>query len=118
MFAEFHLEGGRSRRDLDPPAHLEAAEPANRDPRPHCLSESIDTTDRTKRGEPDEPGSGTTRPERRGGCPPSAQGPPLGAALSHLRPRPVVRGDPGRAGTGEVPLPGVPAPRGVPGRRP
>jgi WhiB family transcriptional regulator, redox-sensing transcriptional regulator len=36
MPAVFHLEEGRSDKP-DQPAHLEAAEPANRDPRPHSF---------------------------------------------------------------------------------
>src|SRR3954452_15489376 len=111
------LEEGRSDQ-LRPPAHLEAAEPDYRDPRPSLLPRSHrgrTTCTAIQKIESKrevtglyESGAGPTRRERR------ARGKP---ALSEVRPGPLVLGLPGPAGTGEVALRGLPAARRVPGRR-
>src|SRR4051794_25834412 len=112
------LEEGRS--DLPrPPAHLEAAEPDNRDPRPSLLPWSHRGTGKTctaiqkieRKREvtgPYESGAGPTRRFRRAGGKP---------ALSEVRPGPVVLGLPGPTGTGQVALHRLPTARGVPRRR-
>src|SRR4051794_21920401 len=114
--AAHRLEEGRSDK-TDQPAHLEAAEPAYRDPRPNLLpahrpvhDQHDDPEDRSKREVTGlyESGAGPTRRERR------ARGKP---ALSEVRPGPLVLGLPGPAGTGQVALRGLPAARRVPRRR-
>src|SRR4051794_21672699 len=115
--AALRLEEGRSEH-LRPPAHLEAAEPDYRDPRPSLLPWSrqgtappVRRSRRSRKREVTglyESGAGPTRRECRAGGEP---------ALSEVRPGPVVLRLPGPAGTGQVALRGLPAARRVPGRR-
>src|SRR3954454_6956039 len=117
MAAGLHLEEGQSDQ-LRRPAHLEAAEPDYRDPRPNLLPRShrvcstgtaIQKIERKREVTGlYESGAGPTRRFRRAGGKP---------ALSEVRPGPMVLGLPGPAGTGEVALRGVPATRRVPRRR-